>query len=76
MPRDEQGLTRRTFLRFAAAGAAGAACSPRALPQKLVPFLVPPDEIIPGHPLFYRTVCRAGPAGCGPVCRGTWKSSA
>ncbi|GEJ58941.1 4Fe-4S dicluster domain-containing protein [Anaeromyxobacter diazotrophicus] len=62
-------LSRRTFLRFAAASVAGAACSPRALPQKLIPFLVPPDEIVPGRPLFYRTVCRACPAGCGVTAR-------
>ncbi len=70
MPGDHEGVSRRTFLRIAAtAGAAGAACSPPALPQKLIPFLVPPDEIIPGRPLFYRTVCRECPAGCGVTAR-------
>ncbi len=69
MPGDDQGLSRRTFLRIAAAAGAGAACSPPALPQKLIPFLVPPDEIVPGRPLFYRTVCRECPAGCGVTAR-------
>ncbi len=51
MRRDDEGWTRRNFLRLAlTAGAAGAACSPKAAPQKLIPFLVPPDEIIPGRP--------------------------
>ena len=67
---DQEGLSRRTFLRIAAtAGAAGAACSPAPLPQKLIPFLVTPEEIIPGRPLFYRTVCRECPAGCGVTAR-------
>jgi anaerobic selenocysteine-containing dehydrogenase/Fe-S-cluster-containing dehydrogenase component len=69
MSDDPQGVSRRGFLRIAAAGAAGAACSPKALPQKLVPFLVPPEEIVPGRPLFYRTVCRECPAGCGVTAR-------
>ncbi len=70
MRRDDEGWTRRNFLRLAlTAGAAGAACSPKAAPQKLIPFLVPPDEIIPGRPLFYRTVCRECPAGCGVTAR-------
>jgi anaerobic selenocysteine-containing dehydrogenase/Fe-S-cluster-containing dehydrogenase component len=65
----DEGVSRRSFLRVAAAGAAGAACSAKALPQKLVPFLVPPDDIVPGRPLFYRTVCRVCPAGCGVTAR-------
>ena len=55
----------------AAAGAAGVAagCSPRAAAQKLVPWIVPPDDVVPGEPLFYRTVCRECAAGCGVTAR-------
>ncbi len=54
-----------------AAGAAGVAagCSPKAATQRLVPYLVPPEELVPGKPLFYRTVCRECPAGCGVTAR-------
>ncbi len=69
MPGDKDGLSRRTFLRIAATAGAAGACSPRPTPQKLIPFLVPPDEIVPGRPLFYRTVCRECPAGCGVTAR-------
>ena len=68
----ERPVGRRTFLQVAgAAGAAGVAagCSPRAAAQKLVPWIVPPDDIVPGQPLFYRTLCRECPAGCGVTAR-------
>ena len=53
------------------AGAAGvlAGCSSPPGPQKLIPYLVPPEEIVPGMPLFYRTVCRECSAGCGVTAR-------
>ncbi|HET9596171.1 MAG TPA: 4Fe-4S dicluster domain-containing protein [Anaeromyxobacteraceae bacterium] len=69
-PTDGAGLGRRSFLRLTAAGGiASVACSPRPSPQKLIPFLVPPEEIVPGHPVFYRTVCRECSAGCGVTAR-------
>ena len=64
-------LGRRTFLGVvggaAAAGAAG--CSPRPAIQRLVPYLAPPQDVVPGTPTFYRTTCRACPAGCGVTAR-------
>ncbi|HVI74016.1 MAG TPA: hypothetical protein VM683_03430, partial [Anaeromyxobacteraceae bacterium] len=68
----QRHVGRRTFLQVAAAaGAAGVAagCSPRAAAQRLVPWIVPPDDIVPGEPLFYRTVCRECAAGCGVTAR-------
>jgi molybdopterin-containing oxidoreductase family iron-sulfur binding subunit len=62
-------LRRRTFLKIVGAVGATASCSPRAAPQKVIPFLVPPEQIVPGTPLFYRTVCRECPAGCGVTAR-------
>src|SRR6266568_5524982 len=53
------------------AGVAGiaAGCSPKAATQKLIPYLIPPQDIIPGTPLYYRTVCRECPASCGVTAR-------
>jgi anaerobic selenocysteine-containing dehydrogenase/Fe-S-cluster-containing dehydrogenase component len=63
------GLSRRAFIRLAGAAGVLAGCSPPAGPQKLIPYLVPPENIVPGMPLFYRTVCRECPAGCGVTAR-------
>src|SRR5215468_1334878 len=63
----DSNLTRRTFLKvLAATGAAG--CS-RRQQRKLIPYLVPPEDIIPGEPLFYRTVCRECSSACGVTAR-------
>src|SRR5512143_372361 len=63
------GMPRRSFLKIAAAAGVAAGCSPKAATQKLVPLLVPADDIVPGEPLYYRTVCRECPAGCGVTAR-------
>ncbi len=65
----DKGLGRRTFLKIAGAAGVAAGCSPKAATQKLIPYLVPPEEIVPGTPLYYRTVCRECPAGCGVTAR-------
>jgi anaerobic selenocysteine-containing dehydrogenase/Fe-S-cluster-containing dehydrogenase component len=64
-----KGIDRRTLLKLAGAAGVLAGCSPPAGPQKLIPYLVPPEEIVPGMPLLYRTVCRECPAGCGVTAR-------
>ncbi len=64
-----KGIDRRTLLKLAGAAGVLAGCSPPAGPQKLIPYLVPPEEIVPGVPLLYRTVCRECPAGCGVTAR-------
>jgi Fe-S-cluster-containing dehydrogenase component len=62
-------MRRRGFLRVLGATGAAAACSPKHAPEKLVPLLVPPENMIPGKVLEYRTVCRTCPAGCGVTAR-------
>ncbi len=62
-------ISRRAFLKVAGAAGVLASCSPPAGPQKLIPYLVPPDEIVPGVPLVYRSVCRECAAGCGVTAR-------
>jgi len=61
------GVKRREFLKalgVTAAAGAMAACSSRPA-EKLIPFLIPPEEVIPGLATYYATVCRECPAGCG-----------
>ena len=65
----QKPLGRRAFLKIAGAVGVAAGCSPKAATQKVIPFLVPPDDIVPGTPLYYRTVCRECPAGCGVTAR-------
>ena len=62
-------IGRRFFLRIVGATGAAAACSPKHAPEKLVPLLVPPENIVPGKVLEYRTVCRSCTAGCGVTAR-------
>jgi len=68
----ERRVGRRTFFRITgAAGAAGVAagCSPQAATERLVPWIVPPEDVVPGQPLYYRTACRECSAGCGVTAR-------
>ena len=58
---------RRTFLKvLGSAGPAAAvtACSP-VPPERIIPFVVPPDDVVPGVATWYASVCGECPAGCG-----------
>ncbi len=59
-------MKRRRFLQVAGAASAGlaAGCSSGSS-DRLLPYVTPPDEIVPGIPTFYATTCRECPAGCG-----------
>ena len=71
------GFTRRSFFKIVAtSGAAVAAggCNDvnelvGNIPQKLIPYVVPPDNIVPGVAAYFSTVCRECPAGCGLVAK-------
>jgi anaerobic selenocysteine-containing dehydrogenase/Fe-S-cluster-containing dehydrogenase component len=59
-------IDRRGFLKLAgaSAGAAAAAgCSDHV--EKLIPYVVQPEEITPGVPVFYASTCRECAVGCG-----------
>src|SRR5437660_2832974 len=64
------GMNRRRFLKVlgvtgggaAALGACGIGPEPT---QKLIPYLVPTDDQIPGVATYYSTTCRECGAGCG-----------
>jgi anaerobic selenocysteine-containing dehydrogenase/Fe-S-cluster-containing dehydrogenase component len=61
------GIKRRDFLRVLGAGGAGATmfgCSTERV-EKLLPYVVPDEEITPGVSTWYASVCRECPAGCG-----------
>ncbi|MBA2564862.1 MAG: twin-arginine translocation signal domain-containing protein, partial [Gemmatimonadetes bacterium] len=60
-------MERRDFLKIAGIGGATTAafgCSPKAT-EKLIPYLVPQEEIVPGVATWYATVCGEGPEGLG-----------
>src|SRR5216683_740366 len=64
------GVSRRSFLKLAATASAAAAlpgCEPAA--RKLIPYVVPDDNVVPGVPSFFATTCSECPAGCGVVAR-------
>ncbi len=57
------GTSRRDFLKVlgvAGAGAAATSCGPPDMSDKLIPYLVPPEDIIPGTNVEYATVLRNG----------------
>ncbi len=60
-------LERRQFLKVlgvTGAGASLAGCA-RGSAEKLIPYVIPDDQIVPGISTWYRTTCRECPAGCG-----------
>src|SRR5580658_10430501 len=64
------GFSRRSFIKLAATAGVAAAipgCEPAA--RKLIPYVVPDENVIPGVPTFYATTCNECPAGCGVVAR-------
>lgn len=61
-----EGIERREFLKVlgvAGAGAGMLGCAPEA--EKIIPYVVPSEDIVPGLATWYRTTCRECPAGCG-----------
>src|SRR5262245_66211291 len=61
-------MDRRSFFKIVAttgAAAAAGGCGPSA--EKLIPYVIPPDNIVPGIPAYFATVCRESPPGCGAL---------
>ncbi|MBA3970464.1 MAG: twin-arginine translocation signal domain-containing protein, partial [Gemmatimonadetes bacterium] len=60
------GMKRRDFLKTVSVGGATltAACKSDGV-ERLIPYVVPSEEIVPGVPTWYSTTCRECPAGCG-----------
>jgi hypothetical protein len=65
------GIKRREFLKVvgvSGAGAGIAGCANGEV-EKLLPYVVPPDNITPGVATWYTTVCGECPTGCGVWAR-------
>ena len=61
------GLKRRDFLKVVGVGGAGATvagCSTDKV-ERLIPYVVPPEEITPGVATWYASTCGECAAGCG-----------
>jgi molybdopterin-containing oxidoreductase family iron-sulfur binding subunit len=67
-----KGIERREFLKVLGATGAGssllAGCRPNGA-DKLIPYVVPHEDITPGVATWYHTTCRECPAGCGMSVR-------
>ena len=63
-------FNRRDFLKVVGAGSGLAAtgCG-RELPEKIIPYVVQPDEVVPGVARWYSGSCSECSAGCGTLVR-------
>jgi len=63
-------LSRRDFLKVVSLTGSSAVigCSSKSA-QKLIPYIFPPEDIIPGKASWYASICRECPAGCGILVR-------
>ncbi|HEY6943669.1 MAG TPA: TAT-variant-translocated molybdopterin oxidoreductase [Candidatus Acidoferrum sp.] len=65
-------FSRRSFLKAAGfasvVAAVGAGCS-HAPVEKAIPYLIQPEEIVPGVSYFYATTCGGCSAGCGVLAK-------
>ena len=62
---------RRTFLKVlggAGPAVAVAACSP-VPPERIIPYVVPPEDVVPGVATWYASVCGECPSGCGTLVK-------
>src|SRR5262249_20270734 len=61
---------RRDFLKLAGIGVAAAASGCASPPaERLIPYLVAPQDILPGVPYWYATTCRECAAGRGVLAK-------
>src|SRR5262245_53169193 len=70
MADDRVVFDRRDFLKLVGIGVAGVTAGCAKPPaEKLIPYLVAPEDVLPGVPYFYASTCRECPAGCGLIAR-------
>lgn len=65
-----RGIDRRDFLKIVSTGTVAAAAAGCGKPaEKILPYVIPPQNIVPGVASWYATVCRECPAGCGVLAK-------
>ncbi len=63
-------LDRRDFLKLFGIAGTGAVLSGCSEPTRnLIPYVNPPEDIVPGKAVYYATTCRECPAGCGMIAK-------
>ncbi|MGB0640468.1 MAG: hypothetical protein ACPGTU_14105, partial [Myxococcota bacterium] len=64
-------LNRRDFLKVLGISGTASACSidPVTPIEKVLPYVVTPDQIVPGVATWFATQCTACPAGCGVLAK-------
>jgi anaerobic selenocysteine-containing dehydrogenase len=66
-------ITRRKFLQMGGLAGTAMALSGCTIslqrPEFLTPYVVPPEEALPGQNIWYASACRQCPAGCGIIVR-------
>ena len=65
------GMKRRDFLKvLGVAGGTAAVASGCSEPvEQIIPYVIPPENVVPGIPRFYSTTCRECSSGCGLVVK-------
>ena len=61
------GVKRRDFLKVLGASSAAGAAACSEPTGKLIPYLVSPDQTVPGVSTYYATTCRECAASCGVI---------
>src|SRR5215813_12337231 len=73
MPEAQQagaGVGRRSFFRIVGASSAAlAAAGCGKTTESILPYVIPPEHIVPGVASWFATVCRECPAGCGVLAK-------
>ena len=63
-------MNRRDFFKIVTtAGATAATAGCQQAGEKILPLVVPSDQLVPGVASWFSTVCRECPAGCGAIAR-------
>ena len=64
-------LCRREFLKLFGIVGTGAVLSGCGEPaaRYLIPYINPPEDVVPGKAVYYATTCRECPAGCGMLAK-------
>ena len=64
-------MRRRDFLKLFGIAGTGAVLSGCGEPatRYLIPYIHPPEDVVPGKAVYYATTCRECPAGCGMLAK-------